>query len=156
MIATHEHSFYQMLTGAKEFLLSFPVDSNGEGPFWAQDGSLINSPDGYQECSKLMMVDLGNNSFRIAENPFLEAPTTLHWGDEVFACLSNENTLELTQINANQRFRHMTTVMRIDAEHPMSKKIHELEGGWECVAGGLVTITIPSNNWDEFESWKSK
>jgi len=156
MNPTHEHCFYKLLAGAEEFMVSFPCTSDGEGPFWDMDGSLINLPNGYRECSRLLMVALGNDMYRIAANPFLEAPTTLNWGDEVFARVGYENTLELTKIKTNQRFRHTIWLMQIDSEHPLSKKIHEFGGGWECVAGGIVTISIPNENWEEFERWKSK
>lgn len=94
--------------------------------------------------------------YRLAANPFLEASTTLHWGDEVFARVGNGNTLELTKIKTNQRFRHSSTLIQIDSEHNLSKKIRELGGGWEFVAGRLVTISIPNEKWDKFESWESK
>jgi hypothetical protein len=44
--------------------------------------------------------------------------------------------------------------MQITLEHPISKKIHELGGGWECVAEGFSTISIPQEHWEQFESWK--
>lgn len=147
-----DQEFYKLMEGSTLYRVSFPCNSDGEGPFWDEHGNLEKFKDGYQEYSELMMVYLGRNAYRLAENPIFESPTTLNWGDEFIAQKGQSDTLEITQVKINQRFKHLKIVMRMDAQHPMSKKIHELGGGWESVAGGLLTISIPKENWKEFES----
>lgn len=148
------HDFYELMKGAELYLVSFPCNSDGEGPFWDEHGALEKFPNGHQEHSELMMVHLGDDTYRLAVNPIFEPPSTLHWGDEFLAQLDQYNTLEINQIKTDQRFKHTTILMQINSNHPMSKKIHELGGGWECVAGGISIISIPKENWEQFESWE--
>ena len=152
-----DHSFYELMNDAELYLVSFPCNSDGEGPFWNGHGALEKFPNGYQEHSELMMVHLGNDTYRLAVNPIFQPPSTLHWGDEFFARQDQSNSLEITHVKTNQRFKHTSILMHINSDHPMSKKIHELGGGWECVAVGISTISIPQENWkqfrEQFESW---
>jgi hypothetical protein len=77
--------FYSLLAGSERFEIFFPCNSDEEGPFWSDDGSVIHYPDGSIQSSTVRLVELGAGRYRLAENPIFEAPTKLHWGDELIA-----------------------------------------------------------------------
>jgi hypothetical protein len=54
-----------------------------------------------------------------------------------------------------KKFQHITSVCEDswDPEGEEAKLIHKLGGGWDLVFGGLLTITIPVENWAVFEAY---
>lgn len=150
--------FYSLLAGSERFELVFPCNSDEEGPFWNDDGSLISFTDGGVQSTTVRLVELGAGRYRLAENPIFEAPTTLHWGDELIASQNENCELELLSVVVPQRFRHLSTVSspEVSSESSISNKIHELGGGWESVMVGLLTVTLPAEKWADFNEWLSK
>lgn len=149
--------FYNLFEDYEVFELASPCNAEGEGPFWNDDGSLIVYPDGSFQSTTLRVVDLGSERYRLAENPILEAPTTLFWGDEFVATRHENKFLEIKSIVVPQQFKHVSSMSSygITSDSPMSNKIHELGGGWETVMGGLLTISLPVNSWADFNEWRS-
>lgn len=150
--------FYELLTGAMTYRLSFPVDERDEGPWCDEQGLPITFKDGKVEVVEIMAVPLGRQMFRLAENPIFEPLTELMWGDEFEADETSDGQLLLRRVVLPKRFRHDFSVIGgpLTQGHPISNRIHELEGGWETVAGGLLTVTVPSENWDEYQKlWVS-
>lgn len=154
---TNISAFYNLFADYEVFELSFPCNADGEGPFWNNDGSLIVYPDGSIQSTNLRVVELENGRYRLAENPIFEALITLFWGDEFVAMRHGSNFLELTSVVIPQQFRHQSysSSFGITSGSPMSNKIHELGGGWETVMGGLLTISLPSQSWADFNEWRS-
>lgn len=151
-------SFYSLLSGSERFELIFPCNSDEEGPFWNDDGSLIHYLDGSIQSTTVRLVELGAGRYRLAENPIFEVPTTLHWGDELNASPNETGELELLSVAAPQRFSHLSTISspEVALGSSISNKIHELGGGWESVMGGILTITLPAEKWPDFSEWLSK
>jgi hypothetical protein len=36
-------------------------------------------------------------------------------------------------------------------ENPLARLVHSLDGGWESVAGGMLTLTVPTTKAVDFE-----
>lgn len=150
--------FYSLLAGSKRFELIFACNSDEAGPFWNDDGSVIRYPDGSIQSTTVQLVELGASRYRLAQNPIFEAPTTLHWGDELIASQNENCELVLTTIVIPRRFSHLSTISspEVNSGSSISNKIHELGGGWESVMGGLLTVTLPAEKWADFNEWLSK
>jgi hypothetical protein len=154
---TNIPTFYNLLEAKERFELVFPCNADGEGPFWNDDGSPILYAEGSLQSSTVRLVKLGGGRYRLAENPILEAPTELHWGDEFLATNNGNAELELASIVVPQQFRHLSSVSsrKITPGCSISEKIHELGGGWETLMGGLLIITLPVQMWPKFNEWRS-
>ena len=75
MSLEQDHGFYELMKGAELHSVSFPCNSDGEGPFWDEHGALEKFPNGYQEHSELWIVHLGDDTYRLAVNPVFESRT---------------------------------------------------------------------------------
>lgn len=136
----------------------FPVSANGEGPFWDLNGIPICFDGVEPELVRILAVPLGNDLFRLAENPLFEPLTELKWGDDFFAELSLPDRLKLKRVLTPKKYRHAFNFISGPSLEgsKISDRIHELGGGWERVAGGMLTVTLPAENWHlftEFGPW---
>lgn len=148
--------FYDLLQGAQEFDLTFPVDENGEGPHSNEHGDLIWQEQNGLAVVRILAVPLGGGFYRLAENPLLEPLTELKWGDEFEAKEEYPGQLNLVKVVLPKKYHHEFGLIsgHVTQGSSLSNRIHELEGGWETVAGGMLTITLPVDAWSKFPEWK--
>ena len=145
--------FYDDLTGADKFGLIFPLDNEAAGPYWLDSGEL-NCADGAEsEVEDIEAVVLGNDRYRLAEKcmgPF--SSLRLHWGDEFIAEHLDGNKLLLTKMVVPRKFEHFRflTSAGFKNSNPVAELAHKLGGGWETVAIGMLTITVPVLRAQEF------
>jgi len=50
-----------------------------------------------------------------------------------------------------EHFRFLTSSDLKNA-NPIAEIVHEVGGGWETVAGGVLTLTVPVSRTQEFQS----
>lgn len=147
--------FYDQLTGAEKFSLVFPLARDCAGPDWLESGELVRTDGGETETEEIEAVSLGSNRYRLAERclgPF--SSLRLHWGDEFLADRFESNTLNLVHMVVPRMFEHFRflTSSGFKNANPIAKIVHEFGGGWETVAGGMLTLTIPVQRSQEFQS----
>ena len=137
--------FVDLLTGAKLRCLHFPGTARSEGPFWNEEGNVIEQQNGLPLDASLLVVDLGNGKFRLAENPCFDDLTTLFWGDEFYATETQSGELEINKIALPLKFKHQTSIVvgKIDVTSEHFKKIVESGGNWELIAGGFFITSMP-------------
>lgn len=147
--------FYALLEDATSTRLVYPVDGKGEGPFWDAQGS-IDARCQQWEDEDVSVVILGQGRYRLAEKEFGPFSSLgLHWGDEFFAQDEGDGTLRLLSVAMPRRFTHYRFWAcggRLNNEHPLAELLHGLGGGWECVAQGLLTLTVPVEHSPVFQS----
>ena len=146
--------FYDQLTGAEKFSLIFPLDRECAGPGWLESGELVVTLGGEDEAEDIEAVSLGGSRYRLAERcfgPF--SSLRLHWGDEFFADLSQENRLNLTKVVVPRPFAHYRFLGSggFNNTNPIAELVHEVGGGWETVAVGMLTLTVPVLRAQEFQ-----
>jgi hypothetical protein len=137
--------FADLLKGAKHRSLHFPGTAQSEGPFWLEDGAVIEYQSGQTSESTLRVVDLGAGKFRLAENPCFDDLTTLYWGDEFYAIENKAGDLVITQIDVPLKFKHQTSIVggSINLSSNYFPEIVEQGGNWELIAGGILITSVP-------------
>lgn len=144
--------FYALFDNAEEFQLSFPIDEEGTGPHWDEWGKFAGSAA--NETEEVRAIPLGAGLFRLAERmhgPF--SCLRINWGDEFFAIREGKN-LRITRMATPMKFRHYRFLMQpgFGNDNILAETVQSLGGGWECIAGGLVTLTVPLERDAEFSS----
>ena len=147
-------SFYQALEKAQPYLLKFPIGADGTGPIWSVTGSLLESDNEEIESEPIESVPLGNNLFRLSElcnGPF--SCLQLRWVDEFFAETNGRNELTFRGLKMPLSYQHyfLITAGGFSNDDPLSDVIHRFSGGWEVVAVGILTITVPMLQAKPFE-----
>lgn len=147
--------FYDQLTGAEKFSLIFPLERDCVGPDWLDSGDLVRAEDVEPETEIVEAVSLGSDLYRLAERclgPF--SSLRLHWGDEFFADRLQGNTLKLTKVVVPRPFDHYRFLISggFNNSNPIAELVHEVGGGWETVAVGILTLTVPTLRTKEFQS----
>ena len=147
-------SFYALLEGANQYQLLIEVNAESKEPTLLPDGTLATSPKNVLLVADISAVPLGGDRYRVSENNFFE-PHELFWGDEFVAVSEGESKIRLKKVVMPKKFQHITSVCEDswDPEGEEAKLIHKLGGGWDLVFGGLLTITIPVENWAVFEAY---
>ena len=137
--------FAELLKGAAARNLVFPCNDQFEGPFWLEDGSVIENKSGQTSDATLRVVELGQGKFRLAENPCFEDLTTLHWGDEFYASENKAGVLVINQIDVPLKFKHQTSIVggSINLNSDYFQQIVEQGGNWELIAGGVLITSVP-------------
>ena len=137
--------FTELLVGATARKLVFPCNNQFEGPFWLEDGSVIEYQSGQNSEATLRVVDLGHGKFRLAENPCFDDLTTLYWGDEFYASENKAGDLVITQIDLPLKFNHQTCIVggSINLKSDFFQLILEQGGNWELIAGGILITSVP-------------
>ena len=146
--------FYDHLLGAEKFSLIFPLSEDRNGLSWLESGKLIQSGDGEIETEDIEAVSLGGNRYRLAERclgPF--SNLRLHWGDEFFAVRTDGSTLTMTHLALPRPFTHFRYFSSGSLKNSklIEEIVHEVGGGWETVAGGMLTLTVPVLRVQEFK-----
>jgi hypothetical protein len=149
----HPSPFYALLEGAKPFRLIFP-SIDGIGPYWGDDGQLVHQPVDELASEEIEAVQLGPACFRLAcrcEGPF--SGLRLHWGDEFTATPASGGSLTLTRVVTPQPYVHHRFLgsTSFSNDMPAAKLVHDLGGGWETVAVGILTLTVPAEHSEEFQ-----
>ena len=137
--------FAELLKGAAARNLVFPCNDQFEGPFWLEDGSVIENKSGQTSDATLRVVELGRGKFRLAENPCFEALTTLYWGDEFYAAENKAGDLLILKIDLPLKFKHKTCLVggSINLNSQYFQEIVEQGGNWELIAGGILIASVP-------------
>jgi hypothetical protein len=140
-----KEKFADLLTGAKLRCLHFSGSDQSEGPFWNEEGEVIEQQNGLSLDATLLVVDLGDGKFRLAENPCFDDLTTLYWGDEFYATETQSGELAINKIALPLKFKHQTSIVggKIDLTSEHFKKIVESGGNWELIAGGFLITSVP-------------
>lgn len=138
--------FYCLVEDASDVVLEFPVDGDSGGPFWNDDGVLDLRRCKEWDQEDVGVVSLGGNRYRLAERlmgPF--SGLRLYWGDEFTADKVQDNALRLTSVCTPQPYAHFRFLTSgvFNNEHQLARRLHALGGGWEAVAGGMLTLTVP-------------
>ena len=136
--------FTELLLGAAARNLVFPCNNQFEGPFWLEDGSVIEYRSGQNSEVTLRVVNLGRGKFRLAENPCFDDLTTLYWGDEFYAAENEAGDLEITQIVLPLKFKHQTSIVgsSINLKSDYFQQIVEQGGNSELIAGGVLITSL--------------
>ena len=151
--------FYPLFEGAIEVVLKFPVDGDSVGPRWDDiSGEIDRSACPDWEEERVAVVPLGGNCYRLAER--LMGPVsglTLHWGDEFRAQNDVDGELRLVAVCVPRPFVHYRFLTRagFNNQEPIAQRLHAIGGGWESVAGGMLTLTVPSAFAGKFQRWMS-
>lgn len=92
-------------------------------------------------------VQLGPDHFRLvfrSDGPF--SPLRLHWGDEFIATPRDDGALTLIRVLTPQPYAHYRLLISggFGRDAPAAMLVHEMGGGWEPVAGGILTFTVPA------------
>ena len=71
---------------------------------------------------------------------------SLSWGDEFNADKGEDGTLRLTSVCMLRLYVHfrLLTSGGFSNDHQLAQHLHSLGGGWEAVAGGVLTLTVPA------------
>lgn len=150
--------FYRQFDGAKPFRLTFPLDpgedSLGSGPYWSADGEVLHRDESSFE--EIYAVSLVDDRYLLASSYAPFSQLRLSWGDEFVAKQTGEGELEITKVITPQRYIHYGWLIRIasaaEDTAPLVAVAHQLGGGWERIAGGFFTVTVPTDRAAEFAS----
>ena len=145
-------TFHALFEAATPFTLSFPA-IDGVGPTWREDGELIGALGDEHATEGIEAVEIGPGQYRLvcrSAGPF--SGLRLHCGDEFIATAGARSLLTLTGVMAPQPYAHQRflTPTTFSNQHPAADLVHELEGGWESVAGGMLTLTVSAARSAEF------
>ena len=146
-------AFYGLVEGATEAALLFPADGDSGGPFWNEQGELdlVRCEDWDEE--EVGIVPLGGNRYRLAERlfgPF--SRLRLYWGDEFTADKIDDGKLRITSVVVPRRYANFRFISsRFNNNHPLANHLHAMGGGWEIVATGMLTLTVPAEHGAEFQ-----
>ena len=146
-------AFYGLVEKTTEVVILYPADGDSGGPFWNELGELdlLRGKDWDEE--EVGIVPLGGNRYRLAERlmgPF--SGLRLYWGDEFTADHTAEGTLRITSVVLPRRYVHFRFIAsKFNNDHPLAIHLHAMGGGWEAVAKGILTLTVPAEHGTEFQ-----
>lgn len=151
--------FYELFKNARPYLLEYPLGRDEKGPQWLPDGTL--DPKAMQEWEEeeIDAVALGGDRYQVACISMM--PLTylkLRWGDIIHAEETEPGKLRLKRVEMPMPYVHYSSIGGpFSNKNDLADLIHRLEGGWETVIGGYLTVTIPAARAEEFErltGWK--
>lgn len=152
---TYPSVFYNLVEGATETVLHFPADGDSGGPFWNDQGKLDLERGADWEEEEVGVVSLGGSRYRLSERmmgPF--SILRLYWGDEFTADQTEDGELRISSVVVPRHyvhFRFLTSGPKFSNDHPLAKHLHAMGGGWETVASGMLTLTVPDEHGKEFQ-----
>jgi len=147
-------TFYELFEGSKDVTLHFPANQNEGGPYWDDAGNLDLSKCDEDGAEEVGVVNLEGGRYRLAEKGFGPfSSLLLNWGDEFIARETGTGDLELLSVATPAKFKHYQSIGGgpFSNESSLAELIHRCGGGWETVAMGLLTISIPVDKVDEYE-----
>jgi hypothetical protein len=139
-------SFYAQLDPNSEFMLEYP--SVDDVDFTKLQFNGVGEQADWEVVEEsVALVDLGGGLFRLAEKmdgPFSALP--MSWGDEFYALVSGPGRLRFQRMDSPPKFSHLRLLLSgpFEPEGKASELIHRHGGGWEVVAGGMLTATVPA------------
>lgn len=140
--------FYAQLVPSSKFELEYPFVDDVD--FKTLQFTGTGEQADWEIAEELVaLVDLGGGLFRLAEKldgPFSALP--MCWGDEFFATVIEGERLRFKRMGGTQKYEHLQLLLSgpFEAEGKASELIHLHGGGWEVVAGGMFTATVPVGN----------
>jgi len=145
--------FYAQFESAMEFVLKYRIGKDGNCPALNEAGEASTDSNLDQEDWDIEAVDLGGGKYLLASvsmAPF--SNLSLHWGDEFFADPAGANALTLVSVVFPKKYEHFGVITSGPFSNAdlSAKIVHELGGGWETVAGGMLTLTVPVSRVAEF------
>ena len=138
-------SFYAQLEPNANFVLEYPYVDDVD--FTKLQFNGVGEQADWEVAEELVaLVDLGDGLFRLAEKmdePFSGLP--MSWGDEFFALESGPGRLRFHRLVSPQKFSHLRLILSgpFEPDGKASELIHRHGGGWDVVAGGMLTATVP-------------
>jgi len=146
--------FYHLVDGGVPAVLKFPVDKDQIGPYWEEDGQLVAAHLDNWEEEDVLVAPLGGNRYRLCEAEHgLFSKLLLMWGDEFFASDEQQGVLCLRSVVMPRPFVHFRfiTSAPFGNDNALAKDVHAMGGGWETLAGGVLTLTVPAARAEEFQ-----
>ncbi len=145
--------FYGLFDGARAYELRFPCNEHGVGPILLDTGETDASRCTEHSDEPIAAVALGNDRYRLAERcagPF--SGLTFNWGDEFIAMAVEGGTLVFERLVLPRAFLHWRMIgsSGFSNENPFAQLLHRYGGGWESIAGGLLTFTVPAASTEQF------
>lgn len=137
--------FYAQLEPSSKFVLEYPYVEDVD--FTKLQFTGTEEQVNWEVAEELVaLVDLGGGLFRLAEKldgPFSGLP--MSWGDEFFALVSGPGKLRFQRMDTPQKYSHLRLFLSspFEADGRASELIHQHGGGWEVVASGMLTATVP-------------
>jgi len=144
-MSDHPSSFYGQLEPSSEFVLEYPYVDDDD--FTKLQFNGVAEQADWEVAEELVaLVDLGGGLFRLAEKldgPFSGLP--MSWGDEFLALEAGPGRLRFQRMDSPQKFSHLRLLLSgtYEPDGRASELIHQHGGGWEVVAGGMLTATVP-------------
>lgn len=144
-MSDHPSPFYAQLEPCSRFDLEYPfVDDVGFKTL--QFTGMGEQAEWEVAEERVALVELGGRLFRLAEKlegPFSGLP--MHWGDEFFALECGPGRLRFQRMESQQKYSHTRLLLcgDFDPDGVASELIHQHGGGWEVVARGMFTLTVP-------------
>jgi hypothetical protein len=151
-MADHPSPFYSLVEPATQFTLQFPYVHDID--IYERDLHQVGAASPREIVEEpVMLVPLGQDRYRLAERldgAFSEL--FMHWGDEFIAEDSGPGSLTFLRMVAPRKFVHFRFITSpgFRSETRVIGHIHRCGGGWETVAGGMLTMTIPVEKEQEF------
>lgn len=150
----HNRPFYALLEPAAEFVLRFPYSEDVDSANTEFMGKVANDKNATEDES-VALVSLGGCRYRLAEKlDGLFSVLPLNWGDEFFAETIGEHMLKFLNTASPLKYAHFRslTSTQFTSQELASDLIHRFKGGWEVVAGGMLTISIPVEKVQDFRA----
>ena len=137
--------FYAQLEPNVNVVLEYPCVDDVD--FTKLQFNSVGEQAGWEAVDELVaLVDLDGGLFHLAEKmdgPFSALP--MGGGDEFYALESGPGRLRFQRMDSPQRFSHLRLLLSgpFEPECKASELIHRHGEGWEVVAGGMLTATVP-------------
>lgn len=148
--------FYEQFKNAKTFELSYPIYAEGShadagGPYWLPSGELDLDQVEEWVGEDVEVLELAGNKYQVAEAPDF-TDLRLRWGDVFYADRDGQK-LKLLKVEMPMRYKHYSSVGgAFSNENSLAALVHSLGGGWGTVAMGFLTVTIPADRAEEYET----
>ena len=144
--ATHPSPFYALIENGAQYELSFPCDEDGCGPHLFADGSIDAGRCTERSTEPVRATAIGNDCYRLTER--CAGPLSglgIDWGDEFLASAIAGRQLVFEKLVLPRRFVHWHIIgsAGFTNSHPFADLLHRFGGGWESIAGGMMTFTVP-------------
>ena len=138
--------FYALVENGLEYALRFPCNEDGAGPCLLENGEIDAGQGTEQSEESILAIPLGNGRYRLAERsdgPF--SGLCIDWGDEFMATEIHPGVLLFERLILSRRFAHWHIIGPggFSNDHPYAELLHRFGGGWESIAGGMMTFSVP-------------
>lgn len=157
MTAIHAYPspFYALFESARTFELRFPCDEDGYGPLLLETGEIDAGRCLEYSEEPIGAVLLEEGCYRLAERcagPF--SGLAFNRGDEFIAKAIDDDVLIFERLVLPRKFVHCRMIgsSGFSNQNPFAELLHRHGGGWESIAGGILTFTIPVATVEQFSA----